>query len=158
RNTVRAPKRSAVQPLAGMNTASESRYDVTASLSASGLAPMSAAIAGSDVAMIVESMFSMNSATAMMRGTRRSRLMRGPGRRRFSSPDHRKGTLRAAHACLDISRVPPRPRRSREEAMIYILAFLLPPLGLLFNGQPFSAVFNVLLIVFGLIFGWFFPV
>ena len=25
RNTVRAPKRSAVQPLAGMNTASESR-------------------------------------------------------------------------------------------------------------------------------------
>src|SRR6185369_17975286 len=42
--------------------------------------------------------------------------------------------------------------------MIYILAFLLPPLGLLFNGQPFSAVFNVLLIVFGLIFGWFFPV
>src|SRR5436853_5722992 len=42
--------------------------------------------------------------------------------------------------------------------MIYILAFLLPPLGLLFNGQPFSAIFNVLLIVFGLIFGWFFPV
>ena len=42
--------------------------------------------------------------------------------------------------------------------MIYILAFLVPPLGLLFNGQPFSALFNVLLIVFGLIFGWFFPV
>src|SRR5262245_1591120 len=38
---------------------------------------MSAAIAGKDVAMIVASMFSMNSATAMMRGTRRSRLMRG---------------------------------------------------------------------------------
>ena len=52
-----------------------------ASLSASGFAPMSAAIAGSDVAMIVASMFSMNSATAMMRGTRRSRLMRGPGER-----------------------------------------------------------------------------
>jgi len=45
-----------------------------------------------------------------------------------------------------------------EGEMIYILAFLLPPLGLLLNGQPFSAVFNVLLIVFGLIFGWFFPV
>ena len=42
--------------------------------------------------------------------------------------------------------------------MIYILAFFLPPLGLLFNGQPFSAVFSVLLIVFSLIFGWFFPV
>src|SRR5437016_14501850 len=26
--------------------------------------------------------------------------------------------------------------------MIYILAALLPPLGLLFNGQPFSAVLN----------------
>jgi len=42
--------------------------------------------------------------------------------------------------------------------MIYVLAFLLPPLGLLFNGQPFSAAFSVLLIVFCLIFGWFFPV
>jgi len=42
--------------------------------------------------------------------------------------------------------------------MIYILAFFLPPLGLLFNGQPFSAVFSVLLIVFCFFFGWFFPV
>jgi hypothetical protein len=42
--------------------------------------------------------------------------------------------------------------------MIYILAFFLPPLGLLFNGQPFSAVFSLLLIVFCLIFGWIFPV
>jgi hypothetical protein len=42
--------------------------------------------------------------------------------------------------------------------MIYILAFFLPPLGLLFNGQPFSAVFSVVLIVFCFIFGWFFPV
>ena len=42
--------------------------------------------------------------------------------------------------------------------MIYILAFFLPPLGLLFNGQPFSAVFNVLLIVFCFFFGFFFPV
>jgi len=69
RNTMRAPKRSAVQPLTGMKTASESRYEVTASLSASGLVPISAAIAGSDVAITVESMFSMNRATATISGT-----------------------------------------------------------------------------------------
>jgi hypothetical protein len=45
-----------------------------------------------------------------------------------------------------------------EGEMIYILAFFLPPLGLLFNGQPFSAIFSVLLIVFCFVFGWFFPV
>ena len=76
RNTLRAPKRSAVQPLAGMKIASDKRYDVTASLSASGLAPISAAIAGSDVAMTVKSMFSMNKATAMISGTMRSWRMR----------------------------------------------------------------------------------
>jgi hypothetical protein len=37
--------------------------------------------------------------------------------------------------------------------MIYILAAVLPPLGLLLNGQPFSAIFNLILIVFSLIFG-----
>jgi len=42
--------------------------------------------------------------------------------------------------------------------MIYILAFLLPPLGLLLNGQPFSAIFNLLLIVPCLLFGLIFPV
>ena len=42
--------------------------------------------------------------------------------------------------------------------MIYILAALLPPLGLLFNGQPFSAIFNVLLLVICLVFGLFFHV
>lgn len=31
--------------------------------------------------------------------------------------------------------------------MIYILAFFLPPLGLLLNGQPFSAILNFILIV-----------
>jgi hypothetical protein len=40
--------------------------------------------------------------------------------------------------------------------MIYILAILVPPLGLLLNGQPFAAIFNLILIVpcivFGLIF------
>jgi hypothetical protein len=38
-------------------------------------------------------------------------------------------------------------------AMIYVLAALLPPLGLLLNGQPFSAIFNLILIVFCAIFG-----
>ena len=42
--------------------------------------------------------------------------------------------------------------------MIYVLAVLLPPLGLLLNGQPFSAIFNVLLIVFCAIFGLFFHI
>jgi hypothetical protein len=37
--------------------------------------------------------------------------------------------------------------------MIYILAIFLPPLALLLNGQPFSAIFNGLLIVPCLIFG-----
>ena len=42
--------------------------------------------------------------------------------------------------------------------MIYVLAALLPPLGLLLNGQPFSAIFNLILIVFCLIFGLIFHV
>ena len=70
-NTIRAPNRSAVQPLAGMNTASDSRYEVIASFSVSGLVPISAAIAGSDVAITVASMFSMNRAVATMSGIRR---------------------------------------------------------------------------------------
>lgn len=41
--------------------------------------------------------------------------------------------------------------------MIYILAVLLPPLGLLFNGQPLSALFNLVLIVPCFIFGLVFP-
>ncbi len=42
--------------------------------------------------------------------------------------------------------------------MIYLLAALLPPIGLLLNGQPFSAIFNLFLIVFCAIFGLFFHV
>src|SRR5438105_11940416 len=42
--------------------------------------------------------------------------------------------------------------------MIYVLAALLPPLGLLLNGQPFSAIFNLFLIVFCAIFGLVFHV
>ena len=44
---------------------------MTASLSVNGLVPMSAAIAGSEVAMTVESMFSMNRATATTKGMMR---------------------------------------------------------------------------------------
>lgn len=42
--------------------------------------------------------------------------------------------------------------------MIYILAALLPPIGLLLNGQPLSAVLNLALIVPCVIFGLVFPV
>jgi hypothetical protein len=42
--------------------------------------------------------------------------------------------------------------------MIYVLAVFLPPLGLLFNGQPFSAILNVVVIVFCVIFGLIFPI
>ena len=41
-------------------------------------------------------------------------------------------------------------------AVIYVLAALLPPIGLLLNGQPLSAIFNLVLIVFCAIFGLFF--
>jgi hypothetical protein len=37
--------------------------------------------------------------------------------------------------------------------MIYILAALLPPLGLLLNGQPLSALLNVVLLVPCVVFG-----
>jgi hypothetical protein len=42
--------------------------------------------------------------------------------------------------------------------MIYILAALLPPIGLLLNGQPFSAILNLVLIVVCVIFGLIFPI
>jgi len=42
--------------------------------------------------------------------------------------------------------------------MIYILAALLPPIGLLLNGQPFSALLNVVLLVICFLLGWFFPI
>ena len=42
--------------------------------------------------------------------------------------------------------------------MIYVLAFFLPPLGLLLNGQPFSAVLNFVMIVPCVILGFAFPV
>ena len=42
--------------------------------------------------------------------------------------------------------------------MIYILAALLPPIGLLLNGQPFSAILNLVLCVVCVIFGLVFHV
>jgi hypothetical protein len=42
--------------------------------------------------------------------------------------------------------------------MIYILAFFIPPLALLLNGQPFSAVLNFVLIVPCILFGLVFPI
>jgi hypothetical protein len=41
--------------------------------------------------------------------------------------------------------------------MIYILAILLPPLGLVLNAQPFSALLNLILIVPCIILGLAFP-
>jgi len=42
--------------------------------------------------------------------------------------------------------------------MIYILAIFVPPLALLLNGQPFAAVFNLVLIVPCLVLGLIFHV
>ncbi len=37
--------------------------------------------------------------------------------------------------------------------VIYLLAAFLPPLGLLLNGQPFAAIFNLVLVVPCLVIG-----
>ena len=50
---------------------------MSASFSATGLVPMSLAIAGSEVAITVESMFSMNRATARMSGMVRFKRVSG---------------------------------------------------------------------------------
>jgi hypothetical protein len=68
--------------------------------------------------------------------------------------------LQFAHAFLDIApygNATPYGFGSGDDNDLHP-GCLHPPLGLLLNGQPFSAVFNVLLIMFGLLFGWFFPV
>ena len=64
--------------------------------------------------------------------------------------------MQNAQGFLDNSRTP--PAGATEGPMIYILAALFPPLGLLLNGQPFSAAFSLVLIVFCFVFGWIFPV
>ena len=76
-NTRRAPKRSAIQPLIGMNTARLIRYEVIATLSRSGLSPMLSAICGIDVAMMVELSWFMNMPQAITIGT--VRLTGGSG-------------------------------------------------------------------------------
>src|SRR6185369_2047056 len=73
-----------------MNTARLTRYDVSASLSASGFSPRSVAIAGSDVVITVESMFSMNNAQATISGMRNARCCT---------------VYRAACSALDVARV-----------------------------------------------------
>ena len=42
--------------------------------------------------------------------------------------------------------------------MIYVLAALLPPLGLLLNGQIFSAIVNLAIIIPCVLFGLLFPI
>ena len=42
--------------------------------------------------------------------------------------------------------------------MIYLLAVFIPPLALLLNGQPFAAIFTVILIVACFLLGLIFPV
>ena len=58
-----------------------------ASFSVSGLVPISAAIAGSEVAITVESMFSMNRAVATMSGIRRSLVIGIRGEREKGRAD-----------------------------------------------------------------------
>src|SRR5271154_6565188 len=72
RKIVRAPNRSAIQPLIGMKTARLSRYDVIARFSLIGSSPSDLAIAGSAVEMTVASSISMNSAQPTIIGARNS--------------------------------------------------------------------------------------
>jgi hypothetical protein len=111
--------------------------------------------------MTVESMFSMNRAVATMSGIRRSLFIKnrggkvGCGSRGSITPlSHRLLRNVGNHLNLrDNSRA-----AAGDPTMIYVLAALLPPLGLLVNGQPFSAIFSLVLIVFCGIFGLFFHV
>ncbi len=110
RNTERDPKRSAIRPLAGMNIASVSRYEVSAMFICSGSAPKLRAMVGSAVASTVPSNCSMNIALATINrhGSRvrettilRSRgvplhwprFLRHPWERRTGSPRSNPGSL-----------------------------------------------------------------
>jgi hypothetical protein len=66
RNIRFAPNLSAKYPLAGMNMASASRYEVSATLMLRGETLKLRAMVGRAVAKTVESSCSMNSALAMM--------------------------------------------------------------------------------------------
>jgi len=50
------------------------------------------------------------------------------------------------------------PTRDRDDAMIYLVAAFLPPLGLLLNGQPLAALLNLIILVPCLLFGLVFHV
>ena len=63
-NTPRAPKRSTIQPLTGMNTATVSIYAVTPMFKPTGSVPKDHAICGSAVTMTVLPRFSMKNAAA----------------------------------------------------------------------------------------------
>jgi hypothetical protein len=52
----------------------------------------------------------------------------------------------------------PRGAAAGDRTMIYLFAALLPPIGLLLNGQPFSAILNLVLIAFCVILGLVFHV
>jgi hypothetical protein len=49
-------------------------------------------------------------------------------------------------------------KRGNGNPMIYIIAALIPPLGLLLNGQPLSALLNLIIIVPCVVLGLVFPV
>src|SRR5271154_104500 len=72
RKTVRAPNRSAIQPLIGMKTARLNRYEVIARLSLIGSSPSDLAIAGRAGEMTDESSISMKSAQPTIIGARNS--------------------------------------------------------------------------------------
>jgi hypothetical protein len=69
---------------------------------------------------------------------------------------------RASQAIADPVKSPKssvtRHARAGDRTMIYLLAAVVPPLGLLLNGQPFAAIFNLVLCVFCAILGLIFHV
>ena len=66
------PNRSAIQPLAGTNSATENMYAVSATFMCTGSAPNARAMVGSAVAITVLSKFCMNSAAATISDISRS--------------------------------------------------------------------------------------
>ena len=114
RNTVRAPKRSAIHPLMGMNTARLSRYDVRATFIRTGSSPNARAMVGNAVEITVLSRFCMNSAQATISAVVRARLgpmmpdalppmTSPPGKCRSATP------LRAGAPCCQWSVAPRAP-------------------------------------------------
>ena len=134
-----------------------------ASFSVSGLVPISAAIAGSEVAMTVavHVLHEQGGGDDERDQALFVHRNRGAGQGRQARGLYHPLVTQAIAE-------PAKPPKSSvtlvctsgagERTMIYVLAALLPPLGLLFNGQPFSAIFNLVLIVFCLIFGLIFHV